>query len=65
MATSPAVIWSVTAAVMFALGSAAVFLRFLAIRLRNSMPKTYDYLILLTYVGLIAEVGCVSFFGMR
>ncbi|KAI2616625.1 hypothetical protein GGR54DRAFT_609980 [Hypoxylon sp. NC1633] len=64
MTTNPTVVWSFTAAVMFALGSAAVLLRFLAIRLRSSMPKTYDYLILLTYFGLVAEVVCVSFFGI-
>lgn len=48
---------------MFALGSASVILRFIAIRLRGSIPKTYDYLTLLAYFGLIAEVAFVSYFG--
>ncbi|KAI1378866.1 hypothetical protein F4677DRAFT_412270 [Hypoxylon crocopeplum] len=64
MTTNPTVVWSITAAIMFLLGSATVLLRFLAIRLRSSMPKTYDHLILLTYFGLITEVVCVSFFGI-
>ncbi|KAI0885724.1 uncharacterized protein GGS22DRAFT_161723 [Annulohypoxylon maeteangense] len=64
MTTSPTVVWSIMAAVMFVLGSAAVLLRFLAIHLRSSMPKTYDYLILLAYFGLIIEVVCVSLFGI-
>ncbi|KAI0138220.1 hypothetical protein BJ166DRAFT_182091 [Pestalotiopsis sp. NC0098] len=64
MATSPAAVWSITAAFMFALGSASVILRFIAIRLRGSIPKTYDYLTLLAYFGLIAEVAFVSYFGI-
>lgn len=65
MTTNPTVSWSITAAVMLTLGSAAVLLRFLAIRLRSSIPKTYDYLILLAYFGLIIEVVGSSFYGMR
>ncbi|KAI1774175.1 hypothetical protein F4818DRAFT_75239 [Hypoxylon cercidicola] len=64
MTANPTVVWSITATIMLALGSATVFLRFLAIRFRSSMPKIYDYLILLAYFGLIAEVVGVSFFGI-